>query len=92
MAGHRTGRPTGVLTVQHVRNATRLGTRFDGHGLFLRVAPNGARFRVQRIVIRGKRCGLGRGSVYRVTAAEDLAPASDNRRPARAGCAGPPRG
>lgn len=35
---------------------------FDGQGLFLRVAKNGARQWVQRITIRGKRCELGLGS------------------------------
>ncbi len=38
------------------------GKYFDGHGLFLRVRPNGGKQWVQRITIRGKRCEIGLGS------------------------------
>jgi hypothetical protein len=45
-----------------VETVTEPGKYFDGHGLFLRVAKNGAKQWVQRITIRGKRCELGLGS------------------------------
>lgn len=55
-------KPQKALTARFVETATEPGKYFDGHGLFLRVQPNGARQWVQRIVIRGKRCELGLGS------------------------------
>jgi integrase len=55
-------KPQKALTARFVDIATEPGKYFDGHGLFLRVQPNGARQWVQRIVIRGKRCELGLGS------------------------------
>lgn len=61
------------------------GKYFDGHGLYLRVEPNGSRFWVQRIVIRGKRCELGLGSPLLVPLAEARAKALDNRKLAREG-------
>lgn len=85
MAAYLTRRPEKALTVQAVRNATKPGKYFDGHGLFLRVDPNGAKFWVQRITIRGKRCELGLGSPALVTLAEARAAALENRKIARAG-------
>lgn len=61
------------------------GKYFDGHGLYLRVEPNGSRFWVQRIVIGRKRCELGLGSPALVTLAEARARALENRKLAREG-------
>lgn len=85
VADHLTRRPEKALTAQGVRNATVPGKYFDGHGLYLRVDPNGSRFWVQRITVRGKRCELGLGSPSLVTLAEARAKALDNRKLAREG-------
>ena len=61
MATMGSRKPEKALTAAKVRT-TGPGKSFDGHGLFLRVQPNGARQWVQRIVIRGKRRELGLGS------------------------------
>lgn len=55
-------KPQRALTARLVDTVTEPGKYFDGHGLFLRVQPNGARQWVQRITVRGKRCELGLGS------------------------------
>jgi hypothetical protein len=55
-------RPEKALSARFVETVTAPGKYFDGHGLFLRVAKNGAKQWVQRITIRGKRCELGIGS------------------------------
>ena len=73
------------MTAQEVKAATGPGKYFDGHGLYLRVDPNGSRFWVQRIVIRGKRTEIGLGSALLVSLAEARAAALDNRKLARAG-------
>ncbi len=85
VTAHLTRRPEKALTTQAVKNATTPGKYFDGHGLYLRVDPNGSKFWVQRIVIRGKRCEIGLGSPALVTLAEARASALDNRKLARAG-------
>lgn len=77
--------PEKALTAQFVRTVQEPGKYFDGHGLYLRVEPNGSRFWVQRIVIRGKRCELGLGSPLLVPLAEARAKALDNRKMAREG-------
>jgi hypothetical protein len=77
-------RPEKALTAAEVRNAGP-GKHFDGHGLYLRVQPNGARQWVQRIVIRGKRRELGLGSPPLVPLARARELALDNRRIAREG-------
>ncbi|MGQ3671187.1 tyrosine-type recombinase/integrase [Xanthobacter sp. TB0136] len=82
---HLTRRPEKALTAQAVKNATAPGKYFDGHGLYLRIDVRGAKQWVQRIVIRGKRCEIGLGSVSLVTLAEARAAALDNRRLARSG-------
>lgn len=78
-------RPEKALTAQFVRTVQEPGKYFDGHGLFLRVEPNGSRFWVQRITIRGKRCELGLGPPSLVSLAEARAKAIENRRMAREG-------
>lgn len=78
-------RPEKALTAQFVRTVQEPGKYFDGHGLYLRVEPNGSRFWVQRIVIRGKRCELGLGSPSLVALAEARGKALANRKLAREG-------
>ncbi|WP_051416359.1 tyrosine-type recombinase/integrase [Paracoccus sp. J55] len=68
-----------------VQTITEPGKYFDGHGLYLRVDKTGGRFWVQRIVINGKRCELGLGSLDFVTLAEARHAAFENRKLARAG-------
>lgn len=82
---HLTRRPEKALTAQAVKNAREPGKYFDGNGLYLRVDPNGSRFWVQRIIIRGKRCEIGLGSASLVSLAEARGKAQDNRRLARDG-------
>jgi integrase len=72
-------RPEKVLSARQVETVTQPGKYFDGHGLFLRVAPNGAKQWVQRITIRGKRCELGLGSPPAVPLAEARKLALENR-------------
>lgn len=78
-------RPEKALTAQFVRTVQVAGKYFDGHGLYLRVDPNGSRFWVQRITIRGKRCELGLGSPLLVPLVEARAKAIENRKLAREG-------
>jgi integrase len=84
MSGHLTRRPERALTAQAVKSA-KPGKHFDGNGLYLRVDPNGSRFWVQRIVIRGKRSEIGLGSASMVSLAEARGKAHDNRKLAREG-------
>jgi hypothetical protein len=53
-----------------VRNATKPGKYFDGHGLSLKINESGGKSWVQRIVIRGKRRELGLGSAQLVSLAD----------------------
>ena len=78
-------KPEKALTAQFVKTAREPGKYFDGHGLFLRVQPNGARQWVQRIVIRGKRCELGLGNPALVSLAEARDAALANRKLAQSG-------
>jgi len=55
-------KPQKALTARFVETIADPGKYFDGHGLFLRVRPNGGRQWVQRITIRGKRSEIGLGS------------------------------
>ncbi len=85
MATEGLRKPEKALTAQFVKSAKEPGKYFDGHGLFLRIQPNGARQWVQRIVIRGKRRELGLGSASLVSLAEAREVALGNRKLARAG-------
>ncbi|MES2666912.1 MAG: integrase arm-type DNA-binding domain-containing protein [Pseudomonadota bacterium] len=85
MATEGLRKPEKALTAQFVKSARDPGKYFDGHGLFLRVQPNGARQWVQRIVIRGKRCELGLGNPALVSLAEARDTALANRKLAQAG-------
>jgi hypothetical protein len=62
MATEGLRKPEKALTAQFVKSIREPGKYFDGHGLFLRVRPNGQRQWVQRIMVRGKRCELGLGN------------------------------
>lgn len=85
MAAHLNRMPEKALTAQFVRTVKEPGKYFDGHGLYLLVRPNGSRFWLQRIVIRGKRTELGLGSASLVTLAKARDKAIENRRLAREG-------
>lgn len=78
-------RPEKALTAQKVRGHLGPGKHFDGNGLYLRVDSNGARYWVQRIVIRGKRREIGLGSPTLTSLAEARSKALENRKLARAG-------
>ena len=83
----KTRRAEKVLTAALVRSVQEPGKYHDGGGLglFLRVDPNGARFWVQRVTIRGKRRELGLGSPPLVPLAEAREKATANKRLARDG-------
>lgn len=78
-------RPEKALSAVFVRQVSAPGRYFDGQGLFLRVADNGARYWVQRITIRGKRCEIGIGNPSLVSLSEARELAITNRKAARAG-------
>ena len=81
----RRGRhPHNALAPAFVRSAPP-GHHIDGNGLYLYVQPTGARSWIQRLVIRGRRCELGLGSVALVTLAEAREKAVANRKLAREG-------
>jgi integrase len=79
MAQTNIRKPERALSARFVETVAEPGKYFDGQGLFLRVAPNGARQWVQRITIRGKRCELGLGSPPAVTLATARKVALENR-------------
>ena len=78
-------KPERALTAKKVESDLAPGKYFDGHGLFLRVQPNGQRQWVQRITIRGKRCEMGLGNPALVSLAEARETALANRKLAQAG-------
>ena len=80
-----TRRPKKTLTAQFVRTVDDPGKYFDGHGLFLRVGKDGAKYWVQRIVIRGKRTEIGIGPPSLISLQEARAKALGNRKLAREG-------
>lgn len=73
-------RPERALSADFIHTAQKPGKYFDGHGLYLRVEPNGSRFWVQRIMIQGKRRELGLGSPLLVPLEEARAKAIANRK------------
>ena len=79
MARESIRKPEKALSVRFVETVKEPGKYFDGQGLFLRVAKNGARQWVQRITIRGKRCELGLGSPPAVSLATARKLALENR-------------
>jgi len=72
-------KPQKALNARFVETVTESGKYHDGHGLILRVQPNGAKQWVQRITIRGKRCELGLGSPPAIPLATARKLALDNR-------------
>ena len=80
--------PQKVLTARTVQTA-QAGDRArriaDGGGLYLFVAPGGAKSWVLRTVVKGKRCDLGLGSVTLVPLADAREEARRLRRIARTG-------
>ena len=72
-------KPKKALSARFVETVSEPGKHFDGQGLFLRVAPNGSRQWVQRIVIRGKRREMGLGSPPAVPLATARRLALENR-------------
>lgn len=72
-------RPEKALTARFIETVSVPGKYFDVQGLFLRVAANGAKQWVQRIVIQGKRTELGLGSPPAVSLAIVRKLALDNR-------------
>lgn len=72
-------KPQNALTARFVETVTEPGKHFDGHGLFLRVRPNGGKQWVQRITIRGKRSEIGLGSPPAVSLAMARKQALENR-------------
>lgn len=80
-----TKRTEKALSAAFVRTVTKQGKYTDGHGLFLKVDPSGAKRWVQRIMIRGKRSEIGFGSASLVSLAEAREQALVNRKLARAG-------
>lgn len=84
--GRKNGKhPDKALSAAFVRTAKEPGKYFDGHGLFLKVDPSGAKRWVQRINIRGKRRELGIGPASLVSLQEARETALENRKLARAG-------
>ena len=77
--------PENALSAAFVRSVKESGKYFDGHGLFLKVDPSGAKRWVQRIVIRGKRREMGLGSASLLSLAEARETALENRKQARSG-------
>ncbi len=84
----RSRHPQKALTARAVQTA-KAGDRArriaDGGGLYLFVAPGGAKSWVLRTVVKGKRCDLGLGSVTLVSLAEAREEARRLRRIARTG-------
>ena len=72
-------------TVQTARAGDHARRIADGGGLYLFVAPGGAKSWVLRTVVKGKRCDLGLGSVTLVSLAEAREEARRLRRIARTG-------
>ncbi|MBO6581990.1 MAG: tyrosine-type recombinase/integrase [Hyphomonas sp.] len=80
-------RKSNILTAMLVRNASEPGKYHDGGGtgLYLRVEPNGSRFWVQRVTIKGRRREIGLGSPPVVSLANARDTAIDNKRVIRGG-------
>ena len=71
-----------VLTAAYLATDLAPGKHFDGGniGLFLRVEPNGKRFWVQRLSVKGKRTEIGLGSFPLIKLADARARATENKR------------
>jgi integrase len=71
-----------VLTAAYLATDLAPGKHFDGGniGLFLRVEPNGKRFWVQRLTVKGKRTEIGLGSFPLIKLADARSRATENKR------------
>ncbi len=77
--------PEKALSAIKVKRIKEPGFYADGNGLYLKVDKSGAKRWIQRIVINGKRCDLGLGSVSLVPLSEAREDAIKNRKSAREG-------
>ncbi len=77
--------PDKALTAVKVRTLKKPGRYADGNGLYLVVAPSGAKRWILRTVARGKRCDIGLGSCRLVPLAEAREEATAYRKIARRG-------
>lgn len=85
-AKKRKGRhPEMALSDAFCRNVAEAGRYADGHGLYLHVAPSGARRWIQRLLVRGRPVELGLGSFALVSLAKARERALSNRKLARRG-------
>jgi integrase len=62
--------PDKALSVVGIRALKKPGRYADGNGLYLKVAPSGAKRWELRTVVKGKRCDIGLGGLKVVTLAE----------------------
>jgi len=62
--------PDKALTVVGIRALKKPGRYADGNGLYLKVAPSGAKRWELRTVVKGKRCDIGLGGLKVVTLAD----------------------
>src|SRR5215472_7278282 len=73
------------LTARQVGTAKRPGMWADGGGLYLQVAPTGAKTWIYRFQLRGRRRDMGLGSAAVYSLAEARRKAADARRLAAEG-------
>jgi integrase len=81
----RRAHPDKALTAVRVKKASEAGRYADGNGLYLVVAPSGARRWVLRTVVHGRRRDIGLGGLKLVSLAEARELAAQYRRIARDG-------
>jgi integrase len=81
---NRTGRhPEKALNVVRINALKAPGRYADGNGLYLKVAPSGAKRWELRTVVKGKRCDIGLGSLRLVSLAQAREEARKYRQVAR---------
>jgi integrase len=68
------------LTARQVETAKTPGLKADGGGLYLQIAPSGAKTWIYRFQVRGRRRDMGLGSVDVYSLAEARRKAADSRR------------
>ncbi len=77
--------PDRALSAARVRSLKEPGRYADGGGLYLVVAPSGAKRWLLRILVRRKRCDIGLGGLNAVSLAEAREKAAEYRKIARNG-------
>ncbi len=81
---NRTGRhPEKALNVVRINALKAPGRYADGNGLYLKVAPSGAKRWELRTIVKGKRCDIGLGSLRLVSLAQAREEARKYRQVAR---------